>query len=440
MLLNKPSQYIEKLTQKPFLKNLSMVIGGTAMSQLITVACTPIIARQYGADALGLFGIFMALTGLLATIVTGRYNVAVMLPKNHEDSGVVVQLCFVVSTLMTLLISSVVFIAGDAITTALKAPQLIDYLWLLPLIVFILGFKQTIEQWLSRHKYFAIISLALLISSILSNAFKIGMGFLDNLSIWLIAGSCLAFFIQVLMMLWQSKRSQTSLTLTSISWDQLKAKAVKYAYLPRYRAPKDFLNAIAYNAPVLFLAAFFGPIQVGLFTLAERLLRLPGQVIGDSVRKVLYQKMAETYNKQANINRLLIRSTAAMAALSIVPFGIIVFWGAGLFAFVFGDEWRVAGDYAAWLSIAMFFNFIAIPSVVVIPVLKLERLFFGYEIVYTIVQLTSLFIGAYILNNVYYAIAFYCASGAILKALLPIIVFTSRNYQTAIKGCGEACG
>ena len=437
MLVKKTINFFYNIQEKPFLKNLSMVIGGTALSQLITVACTPIVVRQYGADAIGLFGIFMAITGVLATLATGRYNLAIMLPKNSRDSALLVQLCFMVATAVALGIALMLVLVGLPVLALLNAEELAQYMWFFPIVVLVLGFKQTLEQWLGRHKYFAIISLALLVSSLINNGFKIALGFFSALPVWLILGSFLAFLVQVGMMVHRSKNLAPLLPFSTVEWHNLKKLALTYGYLPLFRAPKDFINSITYNAPVLFLATFFGAVQVGLFTLAERILRLPGQVVGDAVRKVLYQKIAESYNNGSNITALLLTSTGGMAALSAFPFGLVIAFGPELFAYIFGEEWRVAGDYGVWLAVAMFFNFVAIPSVVAIPVLKLEKLFFSYEIAYVAIQLSALFYGGYVLGDVYYAIALYCISGALLKAILPLLVCAISISHTNNKMDGE---
>src|SRR5690606_8930446 len=141
------------------------------------------------------------------------------------------------------------------------------------------------------------------------------------------------------------------------------------------RAPQILINAISQSMPILLLASFFGPASAGFYSIGRTVLGMPTQLIGKSVGDVFYPRIAEAANNGENITRLLTKATLALAAVGILPFGIVMIFGPWLFEFVFGGEWKIAGEYARWLALWSFFAFVNRPSVKSIPVLNLQGQF-----------------------------------------------------------------
>jgi O-antigen/teichoic acid export membrane protein len=189
--------------------------------------------------------------------------------------------------------------------------------------------------------------------------------------------------------------------------------AKKYYDFPLFRAPQVFINAISQSLPVLMLAAFFGPASAGFYALCRRLLGMPSQLIGKSVGDVFYPRITEAAHRGENLTRLIIKATLSLAAVGFFPFALVVAFGPWLFGFVFGSEWVVAGEYARWLALMMFFYFINKPSVMAVPVLGLQRGLLIYEFFSTGTKLIAIYIGAVLLGDDLLTISIFSIFGAI---------------------------
>ena len=89
---------IRKLVPKSkFSKNVITLITGTALAQAVPIAITPILTRLYTPEDFGVFAVYMALSSILVVLVTGRYELAIVVPQKDEDAINIVALSVVLS-------------------------------------------------------------------------------------------------------------------------------------------------------------------------------------------------------------------------------------------------------------------------------------------------------------------------------------------------------
>jgi O-antigen/teichoic acid export membrane protein len=159
-------------------------------------------------------------------------------------------------------------------------------------------------------------------------------------------------------------------------------------------------------------------------------LGLPSQLIGKSVGDVFYPRITEAAHRGEDLTRLILKATLSLAAIGIVPFGMIVAFGPWLFGFVFGSEWVIAGVYARWLALMMFFNFVNRPAVVSVPVLDIQKGLLFYEFFSTGSKLLAMYIGFVIFNNDITVVALFGVFGAIAYIMLiSWVIFSSFSKQ-----------
>jgi O-antigen/teichoic acid export membrane protein len=191
-----------------------------------------------------------------------------------------------------------------------------------------------------------------------------------------------------------------------------------YYDFPLYRSPQNFLHSVSQSLPVLMLTAFFGPASAGFYVLCTRVVGMPSQLVAKAVGDVFYPRISEAAHNRENLGGLILKATAALAGLAIFPFGILAIFGPLLFAFVFGKEWSVAGQYAQWLALYMFLNFVNKACVVAIPVLALQGFLLSYEMTAIAVRVIGLTLGFYVYHSALIAIALFSIAGFIMYIFL----------------------
>src|ERR1700729_1649505 len=81
------SRFMDRwLPRGGFARSVSIVAGGTAMSQAIAVAASPVLTRIYHPADFGGLQVFISLMALALVAASGRYEVALLLPEDEQSA------------------------------------------------------------------------------------------------------------------------------------------------------------------------------------------------------------------------------------------------------------------------------------------------------------------------------------------------------------------
>ncbi|MEK5107642.1 oligosaccharide flippase family protein [Cytobacillus sp. FSL K6-0129] len=421
-----------KFSNKPFIRNVMIAVSGTAAAQVITMAFSPIITRIYGPEIYGILGVFMAMVGIISPIAALTYPVAIVLPKDDRDATLLVRISLYVSGIIALFSALVLVFFNKQIVSLFHIELISPFLFLIPLVILFSALLQIAQQWLIRTKQFRVIAKAALLNALIINATKVGFGFITPIA-WILVflstmGNALHAFMLFLGVNSTLDKKTDKKPKELYNFKALKELAKKHIDFPLFRAPQVFINAISQSLPVLLLSSFFGPAAAGFYSIARNVLNIPIGLIGKSVGDVLYPRLTEAIHAGENIKSLLIKSTLALAAVGLVPFGIVVVFGPWLFGFVFGADWVLAGEYARWLSLWLYFMFINRPSVVAIPGLNLQGKYLIYEVSSILLKILALILGFYLFeSNDILAVALYSIAGVFTYIYLIVWVIKSSK-------------
>jgi O-antigen/teichoic acid export membrane protein len=105
------------------------------------------------------------------------------------------------------------------------------------------------------------------------------------------------------------------------------------------------------------------------------------EMVGNAVRRVFF-KEAVAIHQQGNSTRpFLIRVTALLGFAGLVPMLVLAAEGPTLFAFAFGEEWRIAGAYARWLALWSWLELMAAPAGMLVSVHSIQRPFLCADLI-----------------------------------------------------------
>ena len=147
--------------------------------------------------------------------------------------------------------------------------------------------------------------------------------------------------------------------------------ARRHKNIPLLRFPAQFFLMFAMQAPALFTAALYSPIDVGHVGLAMTALALPFMLVGQAATKAYYAEIASLgKSKPAEIRKLANDLTKYLFTFSLPITLIIFFFGEQMFTVAFGAPWGPAGQLASTLSIFLLFQFCASPLLSVFNVFE----------------------------------------------------------------------
>lgn len=426
------SGILHSLRGNKFVKNVTIVASGTAFSQAFAMIATPIIARMYGPENMGILGVFTAMAAIVTKISAFTYPVSIVLPKKDEDAKQLAYASLMIALLFASLTTIVIFFFNEPVTNLFKLDEIASFLYFIPLVIIFSASLQVAQQWLIRKKLFKLTATSLIYKTFIVHGAKIGVGLFHPAAFVLVCITTAGYLLHALMIAVNYKFfSKLSAFFSGMNPKRMMQLLKSYRDFPLFRAPQELMNGISSSLPVFMLSIFFGPVFAGFYSISRTVLKMPTELIGKSIGDVFYPRIAQAANKGENISALMFKATAALAVVGIFPFGIVFLFGPWLFELVFGSEWVQAGEYARWLSIWLFFGFINTPSVKSIPVLKLQGSFLIYEIMSAVIRAAAFCTGYFIFKEDIAAIILLSVVSGLLN--LYLVLFTFRKAKT-LKG------
>ena len=188
-----------------------------------------------------------------------------------------------------------------------------------------------------------------------------------------------------------------------------------------YSATQNLLNSLSSGLPVLLLTHYFGIAAAGAYAFGDRLIEAPMSLVMSALRQVLFQRAGELQHDGRALSPLFFKSTASLLGLGVVPALLLAIWAPGLFAWVFGDQWRAAGEFARYLVVWLLFVFCNLPAVLFARLIRIQRALFVFNAVLLAVRASSLIVGGLYLTALQ-SIALFAVVGGVMNLALIMLV------------------
>lgn len=348
------------LPKSEFSRHALTLTIGTTIAQAIPIAISPILTRLFTPADFGVFALFGALAAFLGAAATGRYELAVMLPESEDDADSLVILSVLVAAALGLVMLLAVLVWRDDIARLLGHPEISSWLFIVPVSVVLTGTYSALNYWLNRRKGYRQMSMNRVLQTGISGTLQIGGGTAGWGAGGLIVGQFVAQLFttsQLVVGFWNTRRTAPRANLLA----KTPELAARYRHHPLHLLPALWIGVAALQVPVFAVASIFGAASTGLFSLANRVVLLPTQLIANALGDVYRQRASVAYRERGEFRGLFLKTLGYSAALAAPPLLVIFAVAPDLFSWLFGEPWRVAGEYARTLTVAAFFQFVFTP-------------------------------------------------------------------------------
>jgi len=416
--------YIKK---SDYIKNILTLMTGTTISQIIPIVMSPIFSRIYRPEDFGVLALFMSFVGILSVIAAGRYDLAIMLPKDDKEAIniIVFSLIIVLSFSIAVFIGIIVF--NNSIVIFLKNEDIKSWLFFVPLCVFITGIFQVFNFWYSRKKQFKLISVARVTHAAGTVATRLGLGLAGFKPGGLIVSTVLGQSIASVMLVRKFFKEQKYEKIFIFKKDLL-YQAKNHSDFPKYSVPIALLDVFSQQVPILMITRLFTISVVGLYSFAYRILNLPMTFIGTSVSQVFYQKFSDTIKDGENGINVIMKTWVGLAIVGFVPLLVIFLFGEKIFAFVFGTNWHEAGKIASILSPMVLLMFISSPTSTAYAVLRIQHIGLIFGAIVFVYRPLTFYIGS-IFDNIYIGLKILVILETIQTFCYNLVVFTKIKNE-----------
>jgi lipopolysaccharide exporter len=342
------------------LRNVSTLVAGTGIAQAILLAASPFLTRLYEPSHFATLTLFTSLVAIVSVIGTSRFEFAVMLPAEDGEARQVMRLamsiCATVTALMLVCIAGYDLLVPGSWRSASFAPLF----YLAPAAVFLTGLYNVFNFWSTRQRTFMINASARVSASVGYVLVGVGYGLLNRSATGLILASFTSYLVSALVC---GHRFILRPALFFLETSRRKVKEVykKYRDFAVVNTPHALVDVLVDNGLFFLLAYFFAPTIVGWYAFSFRLLKAPAGLIGSSLYQVLFQRMSAENARGADLRPMVIRVYKNLLLFATLPFLAGVLFAPQVFAFVFGSEWKGAGEVARIILPWIFFNFLITP-------------------------------------------------------------------------------
>lgn len=360
-----------------FLKNVSLLVGGTVIAQMIAVGTSPILSRLYSPEDFGFFATFMAILGIASSFSMLKYELAIVIEKNKYYARQIQSLSYLI--LLVFIIIFTLTLKGVPVSVFEKFNINIGnkiYI-LVPLVLFI-GIYAIQTNVLNRDKKYKLLSVSGVVYKISIVSFQILFGLIGLNFLGLIFGNLLGLLIVVFVIYLLDRKYY--FTFEDFSLKSLKKVAKKHYRFPKYTAPQTLLNTLSQQIPIYILGYFYGLEIVGAYWMAMRIVQLPTLIIGKSVRQVYFQKASEVSQNISETIKLFNKTVFTLIKLIFIPVLIVFCLGEDLFVLVLGSNWKIAGEFASWMILWIGVGFVTPPAAMTLLIFNMQKLNLVYDI------------------------------------------------------------
>jgi O-antigen/teichoic acid export membrane protein len=418
---------------KSFLSSISVLVSGSLVSQLIAIVTLPVITRLYSPDEFGVLSIYMSILAIITIISSLQYELAIPISTDNQEATTVVGLCLVILLGMTLLASVIIIFYGGNLLEFLNISISSKYLWLLVVGFIFSGIYKIFRYYAIKNKSFHVISITGVYQSIAVRLIQLlGHGFGP---LALVVGQAFGQGVGIVTLL---KNTVNRGSIKSIAWNDIKKVMWTYRKFPLFSNQTAIITAIGMKTPILFFAVYFGIGVAGVYALAEVLLFGLFGNFSKAFGNVFFPNAVELY-RQGSLSKFVGNMHVFLANIVMPISLIIIITGPDLFSFAFGEEWKQAGEFARWLALPFYGQFVTKSLTRVFQVTGKQATGLILSIVMFSIRISMLFIG-YMLNDILFTVMLFSIGSMIgyLLTIMSIFVILNISVTTIFKGLFSA--
>lgn len=360
---------------------------GTTIAQAIPIAISPILTRIYTPEDFGVFALYIGIVNFIAVVATARYEMAIVLPKSEKEAINILALSILITLSIVFVITFIILFLKKFILNSLNANDLGNIIYLVPLSILLAGLAQSFNYWSNRKEYFKNMSNAQISQSISIGIFQ-PLFKLIGINSGLILGNMVGRFVSVFILIHKFIKND-KIAMQYIKKEVMIEQMIKYKDFPLVNSFHAFSDILRSSGSVMLISSFFGSAILGFYTLSLRVLQVPIGIIGSALGQVLYKKFSSLHNDNQPLYPYVKVVIIKLLFVALPTFGILFFIAPDLFAFVFGEKWRIAGEYSQILIPYLFMNFLISPISSIPIVLQRQKSIFLISLVGNVIYILA---------------------------------------------------
>lgn len=346
--------FFSRFNKSEYARHSLILMGGTIFSMVLQTISVAWLGIYYTDEMWAVYEYFCTAYSIFLLVATGRYELAVMLPKDDNDGYMVMILAGGLSI-------GVSTLGGIGLWAVSLFGVNLDWVFYLPVTLAVLGIYYSCNYWLNRQKRYIRLAVNRVTQGVLFVVFNLGYAFvLPDRRFGLILGYLTAQIIVTLLLVFTVVKDYKRLQI-KVSFNRIKELSIEYINFPKVSCISGIVNNLAVRLPVLLLGFFAGDAAVGQYSMMNRILGAPITVISEAIRDVFRQKASREYAANGECRKTFNTTLRTLALAAAIPFLVIFFGALPVLRLLFGSLWDTAGYFIMLMTPFYYIKFVISP-------------------------------------------------------------------------------
>lgn len=381
-------------------KSIGVITSSLLVGAIITFIALPILTRLYSVKDFGQYGVALAIVSVMSTIANLRLDQAILIAKENEKKSLISE--SIILTFLFCVLSSVVmvFIFSPLMILAINFGVFANII-----IQCVYNYNFSIEE----EKFCAVLNI---LRSLIVVSIQIAFPFFyeaNLLSSYLISSLVIIFLLSIYICKYR---------LYSFNFSTFK----NYKDFIFSNTPHALLNSFSHNLPYYVVSHFLSYQVAGFYSIVERTLRLPINLMSQTVRQFFIRK----FNTEGNYKEAL-KSSLFLSVVSLPFFLIFFILPESLYTLIFGSEWSGISTYFKILTLGYWAVFCNPPIsgfliakrrsdiLLKLQIVELVIKVLFFILIYTLLDDKNIMLYAIPLSLIFYNFSIYFAVGKMKK-------------------------
>jgi len=322
------------------------LLSGGVIAQILPWLATFALARLYAPSEFGYLALFTSITAAAAIAATGRYELAITLPKAERDANSLALLAALISLCVSAL-SALVLLCLPADFLGMDHWHGAQYA--LPLAILAMALYQISSYRFLRQGLYRSISAVRLVQAgvtVILSLLAGWAGYQSGLIIGYVCGWLTGALLSVLLL----HRSLRINLLQAVAG--MKKNALEFYHHALYGTLPALLDSLSIFSIIFIITHHYGSDYAGQYNLSRLIAFAPVSLVAGAIGQVLLRESSQQLRMEQD-DRPLFRKVSTYlfcAALLYVP--LLMMTSPHLFPLFFGSSWQTAGILTAILALS----------------------------------------------------------------------------------------
>nr|WP_240155063.1 oligosaccharide flippase family protein [Chitinophaga sp. Cy-1792] len=347
---------LDKIATSPFVRNFFILISGTALAQIVSILSYPLLTRIFTPSEFGIYAVYTSLISILGAVVSGRYEMAIMLPKGLREALQVFCVAVTLSAGLSLIFPVILFFVSRY--TSFKSVETWYDVVLVAISLFLFSYLNTSSYLANRFGKYKIISQSRVTQSVVTVAVQLISGLFLAKALNLATGYAVGLLIACILATLALRLRKGILDLNIKALNNILWKYRKFLYI---NAPSSLLDNISIFIPIFFIRTGYGNETLGFYSIAMRIATIPATLIGQAIGQIFFKKISEVIHDRKVVIRELNSSVKLLFVIGVpIAIGMAIL-SPLVFKIAFGAKWAPAGHLLQIMTISFLVRFIVSP-------------------------------------------------------------------------------